>query len=155
VTQSRLPRPFRCSLFWPARAPQVPPFRVGSRGTLSKKTTFPGSPAPWGGELHSFDCLGRVSNFNASRKLFAKTPNFHAIGLGFTSMKRGKCPFSTPLMKIVGRQKIFQWCKAVFRFLFFLNQKSHHWPYFGPPRDPPLLFRQCIYFIRASLRRDG
>jgi hypothetical protein len=93
VTQSRFPRPFRSSLFWPARTPQVPPFRVGSRGTLSKKTTFPGSPAPWGWELHSLDCLGIVSNFNARRGFFAKTPNFHAIGLGFTSMKRGKVPF--------------------------------------------------------------
>ena len=37
---------------WPASAPQTPPFRVGPRGTLSKKSTFPGSPALQGEELH-------------------------------------------------------------------------------------------------------
>jgi len=40
---------------WPARAPQALPFKVELRGTLSKNSTFPGSPALQGGELHFAD----------------------------------------------------------------------------------------------------
>jgi hypothetical protein len=70
---------------WPASAPQTPPFRVGPRGTLSKKSTFPGSSALQGEELHlvqrvsailtksSFDCQ-LLSFFFQIRMYFVVEP---------------------------------------------------------------------------------
>ncbi len=80
------------------RRTHVPLCWIPSRDRRSNLVTLARFDFPFFSPLA---CLGRVSNFNARRGFFAKTPNFHAIGPRLTSMRRGEVPFFDFLMKIV------------------------------------------------------